>query len=152
MMNSGVRQLVPKVAAVISMLLFVALTACHTTEGDVSLPQEARDFIYKYFPLDYIHSKEELPSGDYQVEISDGPTLIFDSTGSWIDLRGNGSTLPQMIAFDYFPEALYDYIESLEQISSIYSVSRDARTYEVLLFDTRLTYTISTGKVTQTDI
>lgn len=137
--------------AVMATLLLTSLSACHKTEGDVDLPTAARNFIYKYFPLDYISSKSELASGDYQVDITDGPTLIFDSEGKWIELRGNGGTLPQMIAFDYFPSPLYDYIESMEQLDGIYAVSRTEQAYEVLLFDTIVNYNVSTGKVTESD-
>lgn len=136
---------------VIVLMLLTLLTACHKTEGDVDLPSDARNFIYKYFPLAYISSEEELPSGDFKVKITNGPTLIFDSEGGWTQLLGNGETLPEMIAFDYFPEPLYDYVDSLEQLNAIYSITRNERQYDVLLFQTRLIYDISTGRITETE-
>lgn len=139
------------IAGAIVLILLTLLPACHKTEGDVDLPSDARNFIYKYFPLAYISSEEELPSGDFKVKVTNGPTLIFDSEGGWTQLLGNGETLPQMIAFDYFPSPLYDYVESLEQLNAIYSVSRDEQQYDVLLFQTRVLYDISTGRITETD-
>ncbi len=131
------------------MAVAVALLvhSCHTTEGDVKLPSDARNFIYRYFPLNYVESKEKLPSGDFRVIFDSGPTVIFDPEGKWTSIDANGGTLPPIIAFDYFPSALYDYIESHGQTDGIYSVSRDAARYNVLLLDSRLTYIIATGKV-----
>lgn len=133
----------------VALMALTALASCHETEGDADLPKEATDFISKYFPLSYVSSKEELPSGSFEVKMTRGATLIFDSEGSWTDLQGNGDVLPPMIAFDYFPSPLYDYIESKEQVDAIYSVSRTELIYDVLLFDTRLTYDIQTAKVTE---
>ncbi|MDE5971807.1 MAG: hypothetical protein K2G94_03575 [Muribaculaceae bacterium] len=82
--------------------------------------------------------------------MTNGPTLTFDEDGSWTDLHGNGGTLPQIIAFDYFPAPLYDYIDSKEQINAIYAVARNELAYDVLLFATRLVYDIETGKVSET--
>lgn len=140
-----------------SIMRLVAMTAvglsamwsCHTTDGDVNLPQKATDFIYRYFPSSYVSSKEEPTVGVYVVKMTKGPTLTFDNEGSWTDLQGNGETLPEIIAFDYFPTPLYDYIESKEELKGIYAVTRNAFRYDVMLFATRLNYDIRTEKVTE---
>ena len=132
-----------------SMIWLSALCACHVTDGDVSLPKKATDFIYRYFPSSYVSSKEETSPGVYVVKMTNGPTLTFDEEGAWTNLRGNGGTLPQIIAFDYFPAPLYDYIDSKEQLDDIYAVARNEYAYDVLLFATRLNYDIETGKVSE---
>ncbi len=139
------------IRAVAALMIWLsALCACHSTDGDVSLPKKATDFIYRYFPSSYVNSKEETSPGVYVVKMTNGPTLTFDEDGSWTDLHGNGGTLPQIIAFDYFPAPLYDYIDSKEQINAIYAVARNELAYDVLLFATRLVYDIETGKVSET--
>lgn len=73
--------------------------------------------------------------------------MIFDSSYAWSSIDGEGATLPQVLLFDELPPALYQYLEETESLNSVYRLDRDARQYEVGLFDSALTYTIATGEI-----
>lgn len=73
--------------------------------------------------------------------------MIFDSSYSWTTIDGEGATLPQVLLFDELPPALYEYLESTENLTSVYRLDRNSRQYDVGLFDTALTYTIATGEI-----
>lgn len=125
------------------------LASCHSTVGDAQLPSAATRFIQKYFPATVVDSKEETSAGDFVVVMLNGPTLTFDNEGSWTRLNGNGSPLPQIIVFDYFPQPLYDYVESLEQTAGVYTVSRNFRYWDVLLHSAELRYDVNSQSVSE---
>lgn len=99
--------------------------------------------------MSVIDSKEETSGGDFVVVMLNGPTLTFDQEGAWSQLNGNGVPLPPIIIFDYFPQPLYDYVESLEQTAGVYKVTRNFRYWDVLLLDTELRYDVNSQSVTE---
>lgn len=128
----------------LSLVMF-GLTSCSDSKwGD--LPSSISSFITEYFPNSSIESYSE-NNDEYYVKIKDGPSMIFDSSYSWTTIDGEGATLPQVLLFDELPPALYEYLESTENLTSVYRLDRNSRQYDVGLFDTALTYTIATGEI-----
>lgn len=138
------------VKALVSIILLImsislALSSCSDSKwGD--LPSSIANFVTEYFPYSSVESYSE-NKGEYYVKIKNGPSLIFDSSYNWASIDGEGATLPQVLLFDELPPALYKYLEETESLNSVYRLDRDARQYEVGLFDTALTYIIATGEI-----
>lgn len=125
--------------------IITSLTGCNDSKwGD--LPSSIANFVTEYFPSSSVESYSE-NNGQYYVKIKNGPSMIFDSSYAWSSIDGEGATLPQVLLFDELPPTLYQYLEETESLNSVYRLDRDARQYEVGLFDSALTYTIATGEI-----
>lgn len=125
--------------------IIIPLAACTDSKwGD--LPSSIANFVTEYFPSTAVESYSE-NNGQYYVKIKNGPSMIFDNSYAWSSIDGEGATLPQVLLFDELPPALYQYLEETESLNSVYRLDRDARQYEVGLFDTALTYIIATGEI-----
>lgn len=127
------------------MSIIMPLTSCSDSKwGD--LPSPIANFVSEYFPSSSVESYSE-NNGQYYVKIKNGPSIKFDGSYAWCSIDGEGATLPQVLLFDELPPTLYQYLEETESLNSVYELNRDARQYEVELFDTALTYTIATGEI-----
>lgn len=131
--------------------LFVALgfQACHNSLWD-EMPSAISTFVSKYFPEIDI-AEYDTVSGGYRVEMRNSATITFNDSYSWVSVNGNGGTLPQMLLFDELPEELYRHLEAIEELGSVYTISRDTKTYQVQLLDSYITYDVATGKITRND-
>lgn len=137
------------IAILTIMSIVMPLTSCSDSKwGD--LPSSIANFISEYFPSSSVESYSE-NNGQYYVKIKNGPSIKFDSSCAWCSIDGEGAALPQVLLFDELPPALYQYLEETESLNSVYELDRDALQYEVGLFDTALTYTISTGEIHTAD-
>ncbi|MCI8998673.1 MAG: hypothetical protein HFJ95_06730 [Muribaculaceae bacterium] len=85
------------------------------------------------------------------MKIKNGATLIFDKEYKWLEIDGNGVPLPETLAYNQFPPALFNYLQSIEQQSDVYSVKRDKYYYRLTMENTVISYDISTGKVSYPD-
>jgi len=126
----------------------MCLSGCDSEEWD-SMPQEIQKFVVKYYPGSIIESYSDDASG-YHVDIKDGASLTFSTPSSWQSVNGNGVVLPSMLIEDEMPPALYRYLLETEAVSSVYMATRDARVYRLRMFDSELSYDISTGRVSYT--
>lgn len=127
--------------------VLVVLGAC-SSDASEELPSAVSRFATQYFPGLGVKSYQQLKDGGCIVQLSGGPTLTFDSEDRWLEIDGNGSTLPQVLMYDQLPPSLYEYLQGTEQQSEVYEVKRDRYYYKLTMFDTVITYDISTGKIT----
>ena len=133
------------------VLLSGVLASCSEDGVDLSdLPEQVSSFVSKYYPgveVDrWVNS-----SGKSTVYLRNSATIVFGNTAdkSWISIDGNGGTLPQMLVYDQTPTALYRYIEENNAVNGVYSMTRDSKEYKVVLLNSRVTYDIASGKVSQ---
>ena len=59
--------------------------------------------------------------------------------------------LPEVLVYNQLPPALYNYLQGIEQQTSVYRMSRDAHYYKLTMENTVITYDIATGKVSYPD-
>ena len=132
------------------VILAVILTNCSNGNLYDEMPSEIQTFISQYFPNAPL---ESFTSSDntYTVTLKSSATLTFDSDCKWIKLNGNGSTLPQVLLFDDFPPALYEYLQETENTNNVYVAARNPKIYTVELHDYTITYDIATGEITGDD-
>lgn len=141
-MKANIRLLLP--IAIIAALF----SACDEPDVWNKVPAAVSQFVQKYWPgqdLSYATTEKD---GGTQVTIQNGPTIEFDTNGSWTSIKGNGSTIPSMLLYDQLPDPLYRYIEQSEATNGVYNLSRTSTIYEVTLLNTVITYTISTSQIT----
>ena len=137
------------------LLLLIPLFAlcvwgCSDNDDFSKLPDSMATFISRYWPGSGVSSFTSVPGHGYEVIVRNGPTINFDTTGTWTSVNGNGLPLPEIFIYDNMPTPLYQYLESGGLSGSVFTVARDARYYQLTLLNQDLTYNISTGRVTQT--
>lgn len=92
------------------MMMAFSLQGCDRDEKTIDfsgLPQTAQQFILRFFPgTETAYSKWEKDDGrkEYEVLLSDGTELKFDSSGVWLSVDCVFSTLPAGI----IPAAIAD--------------------------------------------
>lgn len=129
-------------------LLAALFSACHEPDVWNKVPSSVTQFVQRYWPgQDLSYAATEKDTG-YKVIVQNGPTLQFDTAGSWTSIEGNGSTLPTMLIYDQLPDPLYRYLEQTEAADGVYALTRTTTAYRVTLLSTTLTYTPSTGQIT----
>lgn len=134
------------ICPIIFTLMALLTGACSNDVID-ELPSAISRFISQYYPNSGVSSYSETDN-IYKVKVSGGPTMIFDEACQWTEIDGNGVRLPQVLCYDEFPPALYEYLQSAVQQDDVYAVKRDKRYYKLTMLDTVLTYNIQTGEVT----
>lgn len=120
------------------IVIILMMGGCGNNVWD-ELPQKIVFFISEYFPEGEIESYKTSDDGSV-VKIKNGATLSFNSDYQWVDVNGNGATLPQQFLFDKLPTNLYDYLESIEAVGGVYRVRHYANIYKVNLLDSELEY------------
>ena len=126
--------------------LVAGATACSSDTWE-DVPGPIADFLTDYFPLQPVDNCGY--SDDvWHIKLHNSAALTFDERYKWISVNGYGNTLPPMFLFDELPPALYAYLQELSLTGGVYSVTRDNFNYHVMLLDSSVTYTISTGVVT----
>lgn len=127
----------------------IVLGACSSNVWD-EVPSPITSFVEQYYPGSGLSSYNQTDNG-YQVKITNGATLSFDSDYSWTSIDGNGVHLPEVLVYNQLPPALFNYLQSVELQNSVYRMSRDAHFYKLTMENTVITYDIATGKVTYPD-
>lgn len=141
-----------RISYIIGLLLaFSALSACsdHAEVWD-QIPQPIVNFIETYWPGTYAQSYNQNRDGTITVRIAYGPGLTFTSDYGWQSVDGYGEPLPEQFVYDCMPQDLYRYLEETEMTDQVFSVERNARTYELVLLNQDLTYTIADGSIQST--
>lgn len=133
-------------ATIVAVTLF--FTACHSDDNDFNqLPQPIAEFVSTYYPgvgvESYSHSADT-----YHVRVSSGPGMTFGADYAWEAIDGYGMPLPQVMLFDQLPPKLYAYLQDSEQLNSVFSMSRDSKTYTLTLLQSSLYYDIASGEIT----
>ncbi len=79
------------------------------------------------------------------MNIKNGATLTFDSENNWINISGNGVTLPEMLLYDQLPGPLYTYLEEIEEVGGVFAAGRTNEEYTLNLLDSEVTYNFQRG-------
>lgn len=132
----------------VSLLVAVCLTGCNSEEWE-AMPTDIRKFVAQYYPGAVVESYRSDASG-YYVDIKDGASLVFTTPQAWQSVNGNGTTLPAVFIENEMPPALERYLVEMETVDGVYVATRDARVYRLKMFDSEITYNISTEKVSYT--
>lgn len=127
----------------------IMVGACSSSVWD-EVPAPITSFIEQYYPGSGVSSYDQSDT-DYRVKITNGATLVFDSDYNWISIDGNGVRLPGVLIYNQLPPALYNYLQGIEQQTSVYRMSRDSHYYKLTMENTVITYEIETGKVSYPD-
>lgn len=127
----------------------IMLGACSNNLWD-DVPSKITSFIEQYYPGSGVSSYSQTDS-DYRVKISNGATLVFDREYAWVLIDGNGVRLPEVMVYNLLPPALFNYLQGIEQQTSVYGMSRDSHFYKLTMEDTVISYDIETGKITYPD-
>lgn len=130
-------------------ILALTLGACSNNDEVYNeMPTEITKFIAQYYPNTQVETFTETPDSTYRVVLKDGPTIEFGKTCLWTMLNGNGSVIAQNFLFNELPPELYEYLQSTDELGEVFSVSRDSKTYTVVLLDQTLGYDIASGSIT----
>ena len=136
-----------RILAIVVAPLAALFSSCKDDQPWDELPTEIAQFITQYFPNSAIDNYTETGS-TYHVRITNGPGITFDKNYSWETINGYGMPLPEVLLFDQLPPALYKYLEETTNLSDVFTLERNPRTYTVVLLETTLTYTIETQEIT----
>lgn len=137
-------------ALTVTVILGLFQGACSHADIWSELPPDISSFIVQYFPNSQLQSYTH-NAGSYHVRIDGGPGLTFGASYNWTDIDGYGMPLPQVLLFDQLPPKIYDYLQETEQLNAVFSISRDATDYTLILLNNSLIYTIATGELSGTD-
>lgn len=124
------------------LVLGMSMVGCSSDEPNVNLPESLSEFISQYYPNQRIDSYTKNSSG-CTVIVNDGPTIKFNAKNSWTSIDGNGSPIVQEFLFDQLPSPLYDYLETIDSLNQVFSISRDSKEYELKLLNSTLNYDIA---------
>lgn len=130
------------------LIVFASLFAAVSCDNDVwnDLPSPIANFFTTYFPDGEVNSYTKGESTSV-VSVRNGVTVTFNSDNVWIDVNGNGSTLPPVFLYDQLPAPLYNYLQEMEAMNGVYRVDRNATRYKVELHNSYVEYTIATGEI-----
>ena len=127
-------------------VIILMMGACSSNAWD-ELPSPIVSFVDEYFPFGEVESYTSTKDGSV-VQIKKGATLTFNNDYDWVDINGNGQTLPQNFLYNKLPPVLYDYIESIEHVGDVYRVSRSGKMISVEFHDSNIEYDETTQTIT----
>lgn len=140
-------------------LLLCNLTSCDNIDVDDNdeVPFAITSFVDQYFPGQAIGRCKLISDEIYDITVHDGPSMtlkiVRDSNinpyCSLLSYDGNGQPMPRNMAFNYFDETLYDYIDGLGMLNLIYEMNVAGDIIYVELQDTEVIYNTKTGVITQ---
>lgn len=122
-------------AAVISVMTISAGIGDKYTIDRDNLPQEAKEFIEKYFPKSKVAmikvDKHLLKKTDYDVKLVNGTKLEFSNKGKWTSVDCQQREVPDGIG----PNAIRKYVKKRFPGVKIVSIAKKTSSYEVGLSD-----------------
>lgn len=128
------------------LLPFFLLCACNNDEVASQVPSAISQFVAEYFPS-YSYDCYTKNKNTYYIKLKSGPGITFNSDMKWVEINGYGQTLSKFFLFDQIPPAVYEYLQETESLEYVYTITRDAKTYTLSLFDSVLTYNIASDKI-----
>lgn len=131
---------------IVALFMFGA-TSCASDAID-DTPSSVSGFITQYFPNVRVKSWTPIADGGHKAVLENSATIVFDKENKWIDIDGEGVTLPEVLIYDQLPPSLYSFLQAIEQQRGVYAVTRDNFYYKLRMLDTVLTYTIATEAIT----
>lgn len=124
------------------ILFLIAMVMCSVQYGlasdvvtrDVNqLPVAAREMIIKQFPqskVSYIKIEKDLfQSPSYDVKLSDGIELEFNSNGEWVEIDCKNQSVPDT----FIPKTISKYMNDNYNGHKLVKIERDRKGYEVTL-------------------
>ena len=114
--------------------LFLSLTGC--TDRAVTpdqLPESITSFIQQNFPgtnLTYAESERCLTGKTYDIVLSDGTRIDFDTSGEWDKIEG---TVTNPVPTHFIPETIVAHIQGQFPDAMILKVDKEKNGYEVEL-------------------
>lgn len=140
-------------AVFIGSMALLFLSGCSSNDSDAydRMPEKVRQFVARYYPGYGVQSYTA--SGDVvHVRLDNGPGITFDRDLNLEGVNGYGSTLPQVLLFDMLPPALFEYLQSTEELNEVFAVTFTPRDVTVELLESRLTYDVSTASITRSAV
>jgi len=122
-------------SVVVMALLAIQFVAARevVTKDEMQLPLTARNFINQHFTqpqISYIKIESELLKGKkYEVVLTNGTELDFDSKGEWTEIDCKRSAVPASI----IPQYVKEYVNANFKENIITQMDRDRRGIEVEL-------------------
>ncbi len=100
-----------------------------------SLPEKAREFIHKHFrELEVMKCSEDYADHSYEVDLSDGTDLEFDSKGEWTEVdAGSARVLSKDMVRHLLPDRARRELEHRGVIDNVETVKRGQKGYKVEL-------------------
>ena len=120
------------VLAILSIMFFVSCSDSDKQIDSSELPASAQTFIAQYFPNQTIlYAERDKDNGTryYEVRLSSGTEIAFDSAGVWIMIDCQYSALPAGILLD----AISTYITDNYPTAIATEVEKEYGTYQVQL-------------------
>ncbi len=127
---------------VTTMMLIGILSVClHTqvvaqdvvTKKVSELPENAREMLSKYFPyakISYIKVDKDLfLTTSYDVKLSDGTEIDFNSKGDWLEIDCQKEVVPAAL----IPESIRKYMEENFKGQRITEIERNRKGYQITL-------------------
>ena len=114
--------------------LCLLLTACRDRAvTPAQLPEQVKSFLQQHFPeqnVTYAENERQLTGTTYDVVLSDGTSIEFDTSGQWEKIEGNiNNPIPTVL----IPEPIVNLIKSQYPDALIVKVDREHGDYEVEL-------------------
>ncbi len=110
-----------------------AYAADNFTHDSSVLPQAARDIISNNFKAQVSVVKIDKDFGrisEYEVVLTDGSEIQFDSKGNWRDVEAaRGKVVPRA----FIPQPISTYVANNQKGATIVGISREGKGYEVEL-------------------
>ncbi len=136
-----------KIKEISTLTILLLLIACSNSLWD-ELPSPISTFISTYYPMSGI-SKYDESNGNYYVTIKNGATMMFNSNYEWININGNGTTLPEIFVTDKLPEKLVKYLTELEMTNEVYAAENEPREIILSMLNFKIKYIKETGEISQ---
>lgn len=102
-----------KFSQLLIAVLAIAMCACSDDDKPISstdLPADARSFVEKYYPsltIIYAEKDSKHSSTTYDILLSDGTEVEFDSDGRWLDINAPyGKAVPAALV----PQPIADFV------------------------------------------
>lgn len=136
-----------KIKEISTLTILLLLIACSNSLWD-ELPSPISTFISTYYPMSGI-SKYDESNDNYYVTIKNGATMVFNSNYEWVNINGNGTTLPEIFVTDKLPEKLVKYLTELEMTNEVYAAENEPREIILSMLNFKIKYIKETGEISQ---
>lgn len=136
-----------KIKEISTLTILLLLIACSNSLWD-ELPSPISTFISTYYPMSGI-SKYDESNDNYYVTIKNGATMVFNSNYEWVNINGNGTTLPEIFVTDKLPEKLVKYLTELEMTNEVYAAENEPREIILSMLNFKIKCIKETGEISQ---
>lgn len=141
------------ITAILICTMALLLSGCssHDEEAYNAMPDKVKQFVARYFP-GYGVESYTASTNVVHVRLDNGPGITFDKDLNLEGVNGYGSTLPQVLLFDMLPPALFEYLQTNDELNEVFAMTFTARDVTLELLSSRVTYDVSDAKITRTEV